>query len=390
LVGLNNAAREYGFELSEEHYGTIGYELFLIEMEAEYTPDIPSPNVLLQRMYGNGMNMNVFRGLLEFMMTADAFSEHMRTLPEYSETELNNYYLQNADDLDVFSIRVLPIVAEFGDDETPDYNNISDEILAAARDMARNLADTIETEEDLIAAALDYNDIVFLNPESTFRQMHGENLSELYLDWLLKSDRVHGDITVIDTETGANILFFVSRDANNYYTTSMRQILILRDTVSPADFLLGVDDPDYIAAVELAEKDARERAQWVDGLFTSQGKTEDALLALLEEHSDEATEGGFYEGITKFSYQGFDFRSMKVVPELEEWLFEEGRRLGDSKLIETEAFGFHLMYFTGFGDKLFSHIIADDRMRTQQHNEWLDSITVGEPIKHRAFIFVSV
>ena len=390
LVGLYNAALAYGFELSEDDIEAIELEMALIELEVEFNPDVPSGDILLQRMYGNNINMRIFRGLLEFMVTAEAFSEYMRDLPEYSETDLDSFYLQNADDLDVFNIRLLQVNADLPAEDTPDYDIERAKVIAEAQEMARDFAEGIETQEDFIDTALWYNFALYANPASTLRQIQGENLSELYMDWLLDKNRIHGDITVIDTETGATIVFFVSRDNNDYYTVGMRQILILRENISPAEFLEGEYDPDYIAAVENAEREARERAHLVDALFTSEGKTEAALLALIEEHSDDTTEGGFYEGISQFSYQGSTFRSMKVVPELEDWLFEEGRRAGDSKLIETEAFGFHLMYFTGFGDKLFSHIIADDRMRTKAHNEWLDSITVNEPVKHRAFIFVSV
>ena len=390
MVGLYNAAKEAGFSLSEEYIEKIDQEMYLIEMEALYSPDIPSANALLQRMYGTSLNTKVYRNLLEFMITAEAFSEHIRMLPEYTDSQLSDYYLQNEDDLDVFSFRLLTVNAELPDEDTPDYDIVKEQAIADAQDTARELASFIETQQDFMDVALAYNYSLYLNPSSTLRQTQGEGLNELYADWLLESSRGYGDISVFNTESGASIVFFIERDKNDYYTVGMRQILIMREAVSPANFPLGEDDPDYIEAVELAQRDAWDRAQMVDALFTSEGKTEAALLALMEEYSDDSTEGGFYDGISRFSYQGADFRAMKVVPELEEWLFEYGRQPGDSRLIETSDFGYHLMYFTGFGDKLFSHIIADDRMRTAAHNEWLDSITVGEPIKHRAFILVSV
>jgi len=390
LVGLYNLAVEHGFELSEEHYDNIEYEILILEMEAEMMPHTPSATALLQRMYGNSINVDVFRSILEFISMAEQYSIYIRNSFEYTDQELENYYQENSDDLDIFSFRIFNITAELPAEGTEDYDDAKAEMLIAAQVMAREIADEIETPDDFIDAALAYNDSLYPQPDSTLREAQGERVDELYSSWLTDKNTNIGDIKVFDTEQGAAIVYLVSRNKNDYYTTGMRQILILRDSVSPADFAEGEDDPEYLEALENAQKDAMERAQKVDALFISEGKTEDALLGLMEEHSDDNTPGGFYEGISMFAYQGADFRAMRVVPELEEWLFEEGRIKGDSKLIETEAFGFHLMYFTGFGDKLFSHIIAEDRMRTTEHNEWLDSIIVGLPVKHIGFTLVNI
>jgi len=162
-----------------------------------------------------------------------------------------------------------------------------------------------------------------------------------------------------------------------------------RDYIDPEEFLLGEDDPDYLSALQQAENELSVRAQSVYSLFTAAGGTEAALIDLMEEYSDDTTEGGYYTNITKYQYWSQYFNTMKVVPEIEEWLFDESRTVGDSQLVYTSAYGYHLLYFTGFGEPFFK-LMADDRMRTRDHNEWLESLTVGVPVKHAAFILVQI
>ena len=167
----------------------------------------------------------------------------------------------------------------------------------------------------------------------------------------------------------------------------MRQILISREYVNPTDFPEGEEDPGYISALEHADNALHERGELVYALFNSMGRTEQALLDLMEDHSDDTTEGGYYSNITKIHYQSPFIQTMRVVPELEDWFFTEGRTTGDSESIYTEAFGYHLVYFTGEGD-IFFELIADDRLRTRDHNEWLENLTTGTPRKTAAFILV--
>jgi len=108
-------------------------------------------------------------------------------------------------------------------------------------------------------------------------------------------------------------------------------------------------------------------------LFIAGGATESLLIELTAEHSDDLADG-LYTEIARFSYQSrhmADVRSIREVPEIEQWLFDGSRQIGDSELIYTEAFGYHLLYFTGYGER-FSDFIAADRMRGRDHMAWLE------------------
>ena len=390
IVSLYNAAKAAGFELPYENYEEIENDISMIAVQAMMS-GFPTTDSFLQQMFGNSINESTYREILEFSMLAASYGEYVRESFSYSAQEITGYYEENKDDLDVFSFRLMYINPEvlnyddFASDEA--YEEALETATADAHERAAHImTGGIESAEDFIAAAQEESgNTADWIAEVQFRM--GENLDDVFRDWLMDEERIYGDIAAFDNDTGSTIIYFVARDDNSYQTVGMKQILIIREQVDPEEFPLGEDDMGYIRAVENAEAQARERADTVYSLFDSAGRSVNALNDLIDDFSDDNTEGGEYSEIAKFSYQSSHFQAMKVVPEIEEWLFDESRVVGDSEMIRTEAFGYHLIYFTGF-DAVFSELIADDRMRTRDHTEWLDGLTVGEPRKHFAFILV--
>ncbi|MCL2820516.1 MAG: peptidylprolyl isomerase [Oscillospiraceae bacterium] len=392
LASLYNAAQSDGFALSEEHYEEIEQDLLMIGFQA-MIESFPNTDTFLQQLFGNSINENQYRSIMEFVTTATAYSEHIRESFNYSPQELADFYAENSDDLDVFNFRTFSINHEYIDstefDSDEDYEAaVADALAQAQQKAAKLVSEGFENAEAFVAAAQEEADSTMSWVAAVQNRM-GENLDITFEDWLRDESRVYGDVTAVDNNTGSTLMYFISRDDNTYKTAAMRQILISRESIDPAEFAMGADDPGYIAATELAEANARERAELVNSLFTAAGETEDALISLMAEHSDDTTEGGLYEDIAKFSYNSPHLTIMKVVPEIEDWLFEEGRVQGDSKLIYTSDFGYHLIYFMGFGDPFFE-LISADRMRTAAHTEWMENLPQGEPVKHAAFILVHV
>ena len=391
LTALYNAAQASGFELTAEHKESIDEDLVMIEIQAMIN-GFPNTNSLLQQMFGTGMNVRSYRKIMEFVTTANAYSEHIRESFTYSSADLAEYYAEFKDDLDVFTYRQFTIYFDYPEsddfDDVDEFEAALDEAMENSRIQAAEIAAEITGEDDFIQAAYDYSDF-YSDPDSTLRLAQGNRLDINTSDWLLDPARVNGDITIADSEQGSIIIFFVSRDDNNYRTVGMRQILILRESIYPDDFPLGEDDPGYIAAFNAADDEAKQRAEQVLSLFTVAGSTEDALIALMPDHSDDNTEGGFYSDISKFPYQSSYIAAMKVVEEIEDWLFYENRQIGDSELVRTEDFGYHLLYFTGPGD-VFFELMAKDRMRTRDHTEWLENLETAQPIRRAAFILVHI
>ena len=392
LTSLYNTAKASGFTLSDEQLTAMQEDIDMVGMEADMY-GFPSADSLLQQMYGSSINMSIYRSILEFTSIATFYSLHVRDSFEYTTQELDDYYAENADDLDVINYRtfmVYPYFPEFEEyDDDVDYETAAELALAEAYKTATEIVTSIESEDDFIIAATEFEMDYFFDPDATLRMSQGASIEGEIRPWLLDPAREGGDVTAIQSEEGATMLLFISRDNNDYRTVGMRQLLILRESIDPEDFPDGEYDQDYLEALEQADTVARERADIVNALFIANGKTEAALIDLMAEHSDDTTEGGLYTDITKYPYQGSDFYSMKVVSELEDWLFDESRAVGDTELIYTSDFGYHLVYFTGFGDR-FSELMTDDILRTADHDAWTESLPVGEPVKRGAFILVNV
>ena len=385
LVSMYNIARANGFELSEEHREVIEDELSMLSMQAMFS-GFPTVDSYMQQAFGTGMNEKVYREIQEFMTIASAYSTFIRDSFEYSNDVLAAYYNENADTLDILTYRQFMVYVEYPDEtDFASEEELNAAILEAteeARIYAATLSEGIQGEPSFIEAASEYMPF-YSDPDSTLRTSQGGRLDATVSNWLLDGSRQYGDVELIDTEQGTYILLFVSRDDNSYRTVGMRQILLLREDIDPMEFPEGEFDPNYIAALEIADREVSERAVTVQQLFITSGETEASFNELMMDFSDDTTPDGAYSDITKYPYQSEFFSTMKVVPEIEEWLFDESRVVGDTEMIYTSAFGYHLVQFSGFGEPFFE-LIADDRMRTSDHGEWLDGLTLGEPVRHFA------
>jgi len=386
LVKVYNVAIENGFELSDYDKEAIEEELSMMSFQAMMR-GFPTIESFLKQIYGNSINEAIYLQMQEFAAIASAYSVHVRDSFEYSDATIAEYYADNVNDLDVISYRQFLISVE-----RPDENDFASDaefdaaLLDAAEDArskATEIAENINSEPDFIESAGEYNEF-YSDPYSTLRMTQGSRLDVSARDWLLDASRKYGDTTTIDTDQGTNIIMFVNRDDNDYRTVGMMQILILREKIDPMDFPEGEFDPGYILAVEQAEREATDTAMELHAKFKAAGETLEAFNELMLEYTDDITEDGAYSNIARFSYQSDYFYSMKVVPEIEDWLFDEGRVVGDFELIHSNEHGYHLLYFTGLGDTFFE-LIADDKMRTHDHTTWLDSLPLGVPVKYFAF-----
>ncbi len=89
---------------------------------------------------------------------------------------------------------------------------------------------------------------------------------------------------------------------------------------------------------------ARVEAQAVLDQWLAGDKSEDSFAALVNEYTDDGNDanqdgvpdGGLYTDV----YVG------QMVPEFENWCFDEARQVGDSGLVKT-TYGYHVMYFVG-------------------------------------------
>ena len=128
----------------------------------------------------------------------------------------------------------------------------------------------------------------------------------------------------------------VTKDSGIY--VDVRHILIMPETNgTDASGAAISTDEDWAAA--------EAKAQEVLDLWLAGEKTEQSFAELAVEHSEDTgsvNNGGLYENV----YVG------RMVPEFEEWCFDEARQIGDYGIVKT-TYGYHVMYYVGSVDIWF-------------------------------------
>lgn len=378
IAQLYNAATAAGYKLTPEDHEEITKQLNDQKEVAIETYGYPSFNEFLKKVYGGSVNENALRKITERIFITSNYSKQVYDSFEYSKDKLAEYYSENADTMDNFVFRQF-LVSPPTDEETYETEEETDAAkeaaLEVAKEQAAQIASGIESEDDFINAAKDYDETAYSDPESTFTEYPGSNVDYMdYAEWLRDSARQFGNVITSDSDYGTYLVFFIRRDKNEYDTVNMRQILVLRSNVDPADFEEGEEDPDYYEAVQNAETDARTFANEALDKFTAGGATEEKLLELMPDYSDDTTEGGLYEKIMKGN----------MVSDIDDWLFATGRKYGDYQLIRTDDYGYHLVFFMGFSDKACD-VSAENDLRSADYQTWKDGLPVGEAATRWAF-----
>jgi hypothetical protein len=99
------------------------------------------------------------------------------------------------------------------------------------------------------------------------------------------------------------------------------------------------DDPNATSYTEEQWATAETKAQALLNGWLAGEATEEAFAQMANDNSTDPgsnTNGGLYTGVT----QG------QMVPEFNDWCFDEARQVGDTGIVKT-TYGYHIMYFVG-------------------------------------------
>jgi len=380
-----NAAIASGFVLPPDTIEAIDKEM------ANYASYAQSYNLstdaFIQSYVARNMTEKSIRKVMEYLYTVTMYINYVHDSFTYTSGELAACYNENKDDMDSITFRIFLVEAETplredyaSDDE---FDAATEEALAEASQIASDIKSRITSQEDFVFEAAVYNPEDYSEPAATVGTYPGSALGTDYKDWLLAAERQPNDVNTFDISTGSYVVMFVDRDNNEYYMTEMRQVLILREEVNPEDYPGGEGDPDYIAAYEAADQAALELAEIARRSFIDGGMTEEAFIDVIDQgYSNDSTDG-HYDLISK------NAANNKMVPEIENWLFDQVRQAGDCEIVRTEAFGYHLLYFVGYEDR-YCDYLADKKLRDADYSAWEDSLEPLEVSKHWAFMFRQV
>ena len=196
-------------------------------------------------------------------------------------------------------------------------------------------------------------------------ERYGEGITtEIYREFLLEAelaDEVYAlyqdSLTYTDEELDEHYAEMGYEDEDNsYLSVSMRHILVFAE----AD-----EDGNYSdEAIATAHSRAEEiYAEWAAGEMT-----EESFAELAGQYSDDTgsvDNGGLYENIAK----------EEMIDEIDEWLFTDGRAVGDTAMIDYNGnyVGTHIVLFCGTGE-IYSRYLARVDLMDTDITDWFEGL----------------
>lgn len=124
-------------------------------------------------------------------------------------------------------------------------------------------------------------------------------------------------------------------------------------------------DANWATALKQAED---LLAQWKAG-----DATEDSFAALAKDNSTDtgsASNGGLYENV----YPG------EMQQEFSDWCFDAARKVGDTGIVKTK-YGYHIMYFSAFGDQTYWYSKAESDYVKDRQQKTMEDLVEKKPFE---------
>jgi parvulin-like peptidyl-prolyl isomerase len=156
-------------------------------------------------------------------------------------------------------------------------------------------------------------------------------------------------------------------DKDDTLMVNVRHILIQPETVDDiTDDDGNVDEEATEAAQEEANAAALAELQELYDEWLAGDATEDSFGNLAYMNSDDGgsySNGGLYENV----YPG------EMLAEFNDWCFDPSRQPGDTGIVETD-YGYHLLYFVGYGDTSYWRSVTADAMLTAAYSDFFNEL----------------
>lgn len=367
-LALDTAASTYavydeavaeGFTISETGKETIKSQLDTLDLYGSmygYT----NGSAYLTAMYGPGCKTASYKNYLTVNTTAQEYVSAKFADSTYTAEELDAYYAENSDEVDVVSYRAFQLMAETSTDEEGN-TTVTDEALSAAEEKAIAMADAAKgSEEKFLELALentpeeqqtDFDAEASTQAPNTIKSQ----TPEVAREWLSDSARTFGDVYVVEntSATGFYVFFFKEAIDMDISLPSVRHILIQPETDEEGNIPEGAWD------------DAKARAEEILAEYEAGEQTEEAFAALADANTSDTGStgnGGLYENIVPG----------QMVTEFNDWCFSI-HSAGDTGIIET-TYGYHVMYFVGESLNTYRDIATETSKRNSDYTAWEEGI----------------
>ena len=382
---LAAAAKEHGFELSQDSLTSIDNSIAQMELSAMLS-GFANAEDYIKAFYGHGASTESLREYLQINQLAKEFYSHYAAELSYDEAALRageagkeaefTHYSYHYYYLNTSKFLTGGTTAEDGTVTYSDEEKAA--AVKAAEEAAKGLAaQEITSVEDLDAAiaALTVNAGAETAPKSTECLDYSyANVTAAAQEWITDASRKAGDLTYVENATtttkedgtedktinGYYVVYFLGAEDNNYPLVNVRHILI---TPEGGTYDSNTGRTTY-SATEMAG--ARAKAESLLEQWKSGEATEESFIALVKDNSTDPgskDNGGLYEDV----YPG------QMVTTFNDWCFDEARKPGDTGIVDTD-YGCHIMFYSSDSAKLYRDLLIENALRSADTESWYTAL----------------
>lgn len=351
---LYDAAVAEGYTLTDEEKATIDTTLSTAKTTAAEM-GFATFKQYLTAYYGKGFTEETYKEVITRQTLAASYSNALieRFAAEYTDEQLLVKYETVRDDYDLISYCYYFVNGAADEENGIDADAAMNKAYSTAQEIAA--AKTEEVFAELVEQYCDEEEKATFADHSAVERNNiaPTAISTMYVDWLTDPARTYGDTTYGAGTNGYYVVLFVGRNDNNFNVQSFRHILVQAQA----------DETGEITG------DAALAAQTEANALLDEWKadpTEDNFAAMANEHSEDGgsnTVGGLYDNVVYG----------EVVPEIEDWLFDESRQPGDTEVVyvtSTNYSGAHVLYYVGEGEQ-YNISIAENLQKQEDYDAWM-------------------
>ena len=270
-------------------------------------------------------------------------------------TPLNTQYYQQPQ---TWAAYFLELALEKAAEDRLLYDLATRENFQLPEEKVQSVLGIIQSVENYAAMA------AYASPDAYLEAVYGAGATfesyKLYVELTTVADAyyyAYADAIVLTEEelTQYGEEYF-SDYSDTQYVANVRHLLVA--------FEGGVTDSmggTYYSEEEKAT--AKGEAEMLLFAWQSGAATEDSFISMVQEFTDDPGSketGGFYGDIhTESPY----------VEAFLNWSVDPARKAGDTGIVETE-YGYHIMYFSGYGTMTHRDFLADEQLRQEKLEEW--------------------
>ena len=313
----------------------------------------------VQQLFGPYATIDRIKPYMEEAIFVSKYSEKLSDDFTPSKEEIEAKYAEDPQSYDSVDYRILSFDAEFPTEPTDLALPEDEREYTDNADGTKTYKPSDAEKEKAMEEAKKLADAALSTVKSEGQEVKGVQYSStntVIRDWLYDTSRKAGNTSVMEDTS-----------MNRYYTIEFEKRYRDETPTVNARILVADDEND---------------AQEIYNTWQAGGATEEYFTELADgKYVDKSVaEGGLMEGLTA---------DQDIYEELIDWLFAEGRKAGDSGIVNIDEVVSFVIYYCGEGDPKWYNTIKSN-LRSTAVNEYVnalkDKCEVQDPNKNLKYI----